>query len=88
MRLINIFFFIKGHFSKVYKAEYNGKVVAIKEYQNIRKSKNKKRFRLETFILGQINHRNIIRFIGIVTNKNVNKIVMEYVEGKRFSIIC
>lgn len=72
----------------MYKAEYKGKLVAMKEYQNIRKTKNKKRFRLETFILGQINHRNIIRFIGIVTDEYVNKIVTEYVEGKRFILVC
>lgn len=70
-----------GHFSNVYKAEYKGKVVAMKEYQQIRESENGKRFRLEAFILGQINHRNIIKFIGIVADQELNKIVTEYVGG-------
>lgn len=74
--------FNKGHSSKVYKAMYNGKEVAVKKYKEKKKSQQKERFLIEGFIPGNISHPNIIEFIGIVMNKKYNMIVTEFVEGK------
>lgn len=71
----------EGHFSKVNKVEYKGKVLARKKYKDVSKSENKRRFFQEACILGQIKHPNIIEFIGVVSDNKLDKFVTEYAEG-------
>lgn len=73
----------EGQFAKVYKATYTptGSLVAVKIYNNPMTADKKKKFLLEGFILGQNDHPNIVKFIGIAASKCPMMIVTEYLIG-------
>lgn len=68
----------------MYKATYNGNDVAVKIYKETMSDDAKKKFYLEGFILGENNHRNILKLIGIVDERNSMMIVTEYLKSKAF----
>lgn len=74
----------EGCFANVYKATYRDNketiTVAVKEYKDKMSDELKKHFFLEGFILGENNHPNIIKLIGIVAEGEKMMIVTEYLE--------
>lgn len=73
----------EGQFANVYKATYKpmDSLVAVKIYKDTMTADKKRKFLLEGFILGQNNHPNIVKFIGIAASKHPMMIVTEYLVG-------
>lgn len=73
----------EGQFANVYKATYKpmDSLVAVKIYKDTMTADKKRKFLLEGFILGQNNHRNIVKFIGIAASEHPMMIVTEYLVG-------
>lgn len=75
----------------MYKATYRDNnetiTVAVKEYKDKMSDELKKHFFLEGFILGENNHPNIIKLIGIVAEREKMMIVTEYLESKELNFI-
>lgn len=60
-------------------------LVAVKIYKDTMTADKKRKFLLEGFILGQNNHRNIVKFIGIAASEHPMMIVTEYLVGTKIS---
>ncbi|CAG7823667.1 unnamed protein product [Allacma fusca] len=71
----------KGNFGDVYKASYNGQLVAVKTCKVSLPDEQKKKFLQEGRILKQYQHPNIVRLVGICVQKQPIMIVMELVSG-------
>jgi serine/threonine protein kinase len=68
----------RGHFGEVYKASWNGTEVALKTVHKLDKSE----FLRECELLSNLNHPNILRFLGLWTSKQGELyIVTEFVSG-------
>ena len=68
----------KGGQATVYKGTYKNNEVAIKMMQNI----DYKCFAHELVIIAYLEHPNIPKFYGIVTEQNIISLVFEFIDGK------
>ena len=68
----------EGAQAKVYKGTFENKPVAVKVLKNV----DYKCFAHELVILALLEHPNIPKFYGIVTEENVLSLVFAFVEGK------
>ncbi|GMN47718.1 hypothetical protein TIFTF001_016887 [Ficus carica] len=70
----------KGGFGSVYKAILDdGRVVAVKRLEGILQGNTE--FWAEVSIIGNINHRNLVKLWGFCTEKNHKLLVYEYVKN-------
>lgn len=68
----------EGGQAKVYRGTFEGKQVAVKVMQNV----DYKCFAHELVIIAYLEHPNIPKFYGIVTEQNVLSLIFEFIEGK------
>lgn len=68
----------EGGQAKVYRGTFEGKQVAVKVMQNV----DYKCFAHELVIIAYLDHPNIPKFYGIVTEQNVLSLIFEFIEGK------
>lgn len=68
----------EGGQAKVYRGTFEGKQVAVKVMQNV----DYKCFAHELVIIAYLEHPNIPKFHGIVTEQNVLSLIFEFIEGK------
>lgn len=68
----------EGGQAKVYRGTLEGKQVAVKVMQNV----DYKCFAHELVIIAYLEHPNIPKFHGIVTEQNVLSLIFEFIEGK------
>lgn len=68
----------EGSFGVVYRGEWNGTYVAVK---NITSEAERKAFQVEVRQLSRVNHENIVRLYGACTKSPKFCLVMEYAEG-------
>ena len=73
----------KGGQATVYKGTYKNNEVAIKMMQNI----DYKCFAHELVIIAYLEHPNIPKFYGIVTEQNIISLVFEFIDLLPFSIL-
>ena len=78
--LTNCYHF-QGNFGEVYKGKYQNETVAVKTCKDEIPAELKKLFLREGAILRKYKHPNIVKLIGIATQKHPVMIVMEYIEG-------
>ena len=72
----------KGAYGKVYKATYNGRIVAVKSLAGLKDEKEKNWMKREINLLKQVKHPNVTEFIGISKSPEGHMlIVMEFVSG-------
>ncbi|GMQ06323.1 hypothetical protein CsSME_00050957 [Camellia sinensis var. sinensis] len=75
-----------GGSGKVYRIKLNclGKVVAVKQIQNIKKldQKLEKEFLAEIQILGTIRHSNIVKLLCCISSETTKLLVYEYLENQ------
>ncbi|KAL3885378.1 hypothetical protein ACJMK2_025448 [Sinanodonta woodiana] len=72
-----------GCFGEVFRGLYKptGQVVAVKTCKDTLSEEQRKKFLMEGRILKQYDHANIVKFIGIATQRQPVMILMEYVAG-------
>eukprot|EP00835_Amoeboradix_gromovi_P006553 NODE_794_length_4196_cov_0.103246.p2 type:complete len:178 gc:universal NODE_794_length_4196_cov_0.103246:1928-2461(+) len=74
-----------GQFGKVFKAEYLGTVVAVKECYKIDGMDFKKYLDREVTLLQTMRHPNIIQFLGVYESDGNTFIVTEFLSGGNLS---
>jgi len=76
-------FYFQGQFGEVFRGLFKPSVltVAVKTCRSTMDDEIKKKFLQEARILKQYNHPNIVKFIGIASQREPVMIVMEYVPG-------
>ena len=70
-------FLDKGQFGAVFKGTWNGVSIAIKELDDYT---DPKEFNDEVLLMSQLDHENIVRFVGSCNTPRLC-IVMEFIEG-------
>ena len=68
----------EGGQAKVYHGTFEGKQVAVKVMHNV----DYKCFAHELVIIAYLEHPNIPKFYGIITEQNVLSLVFEFIDGK------
>lgn len=71
----------QGHFGDVHKGMYKNKAVAVKTCKATVDAPTRRKFLSEAYILKNYNHPNIVKLIGVATDKHPIYIVMELVPG-------
>ncbi|PIK57929.1 putative tyrosine-protein kinase, partial [Apostichopus japonicus] len=70
-----------GHFGDVHKATFKNKPVAVKTCKATVDAATRRKFLSEAYILKNYNHPNIVKLIGVATDRHPIYIVMELVQG-------
>ncbi|PIK36772.1 putative tyrosine-protein kinase [Apostichopus japonicus] len=73
----------QGHFGDVHKATFKNKPVAVKTCKATVDAATRRKFLSETYILKNYNHPNIVKLIGVATDRHPIYIVMEFVQGQK-----
>ncbi|XP_071826529.1 tyrosine-protein kinase Fer-like isoform X4 [Apostichopus japonicus] len=71
----------QGHFGDVHKATFKNKPVAVKTCKATVDAATRRKFLSEAYILKNYNHPNIVKLIGVATDRHPIYIVMELVQG-------
>ncbi|XP_071826603.1 tyrosine-protein kinase Fer-like isoform X2 [Apostichopus japonicus] len=71
----------QGHFGDVHKATFKNKPVAVKTCKATVDTATRRKFLSEAYILKNYNHPNIVKLIGVATDRHPIYIVMELVQG-------
>ena len=74
-----------GQFGKVFKADYLGTIVAVKQCFKIEGMDFKKYLEREVSLLQTLRHPNIIQFLGVYTDLENTFIVTEFLSGGNLS---
>ncbi|PRP85052.1 putative LRR receptor-like serine/threonine-protein kinase [Planoprotostelium fungivorum] len=69
-----------GYFGQVYRGTWNGTTVALKTMKEEGKMTEDKRWKDEILLLWNMNHPNIVRLLGIHSEKDQIYMVLEYAE--------
>jgi serine/threonine protein kinase len=73
----------ENNFAIIYKANYNNDIVAIKKFKQVDTESNHYFYKKELKLISNLNHSNIVNFIGFIFEKNgIVGIVLEYCELK------
>lgn len=70
-----------GAFGKVFKAEYLGTEVAIKEFIKVEDFDSQKYEDRERAILQECRHPNVVQFMGVTTHNEKLHVVTEFING-------
>ncbi|PIK36278.1 putative tyrosine-protein kinase [Apostichopus japonicus] len=73
----------QGHFGDVHKATFKNKPVSVKKCKATVDAAMRRKFLSEAYILKNYNHPNIVKLIGVATDRHPIYIVMELVQGQK-----
>ncbi|PIK47583.1 putative tyrosine-protein kinase [Apostichopus japonicus] len=72
-----------GQFGDVHKATFKNKPVAVKTCKATVDAATRRKFLSEAYILKNYNHPNIVKLIGVATDRHPIYIIMELVQGQK-----